>query len=236
MGDVKKRIQLIDALRGLSILLMVAYHAGYDLVAYGYLPERVLFNPLLDVLQPLFAGVFIVLSGVSSRFSRDNLRRGTLTLFCGVLVSVAGGFFGVNIPFGILHFLGLSMLIFGLVSPLWDKIPQHLQPVLSGGLFFVCCAIFPLRSALFDGVPYLYALGLIDESFWSPDYYGLLPWIFLFFFGTWLGTMIRQNRLPSWFYTVRVPFLPAVGRHTLAIYLVHQPVLMVVFWAIRGGE
>ncbi|MDR0670796.1 MAG: DUF1624 domain-containing protein, partial [Oscillospiraceae bacterium] len=66
-GAGASRVALIDAVRGLSILLMVAYHAGYDLVGAGLLPRGLLFNPLLSVLQPFFAGVFILLAGVSAR-------------------------------------------------------------------------------------------------------------------------------------------------------------------------
>lgn len=87
-----RRIPLLDALRGLSILLMVAYHAGYDLVAGGYIPDGVLYNPLLDSLVILFAGTFILLAGISSRFSRNNLRRGLLTLGCAIIVTLASLF------------------------------------------------------------------------------------------------------------------------------------------------
>ncbi|MDR1737052.1 MAG: DUF1624 domain-containing protein [Oscillospiraceae bacterium] len=83
------RIPLLDALRGLSIILMIAYHAGVDLVMENLIPYGVLYNPLLGFLNPLFAGVFIVLAGISSRFSRSNLRRGLIALGCAVLVTAA---------------------------------------------------------------------------------------------------------------------------------------------------
>ncbi|MCL2030271.1 MAG: DUF1624 domain-containing protein [Oscillospiraceae bacterium] len=87
-GNAEKgRIPLLDALRGLSILLMVAYHAGYNLAAREYIPDTVLYNPFMGALVVLFAGLFIVLAGVSSRFSRSNLRRALVTLGCAALVT-----------------------------------------------------------------------------------------------------------------------------------------------------
>ena len=74
--DTPGRIQIIDGLRGLSILLMVAYHFGYDLIIFAGAPPQLIDNPVLDVLQQCFAGVFIFLSGISCRFSKSNSRRG----------------------------------------------------------------------------------------------------------------------------------------------------------------
>ena len=67
------RIQAIDAIRGLCVVLMCAHHFLYDLAAFLGAPWWIFTNPVLDVLHWFFAGCFILLSGVSSRFSRSNL-------------------------------------------------------------------------------------------------------------------------------------------------------------------
>ena len=60
-GEKGARYYALDVLRGLSIVLMVFYHWGYDLVLYGLIPAWVLYNPLLDALQLLFASVFVAM-------------------------------------------------------------------------------------------------------------------------------------------------------------------------------
>ena len=70
------RIELIDALRGLAVCLMVLHHFLYDLCAFLGAPWWLFTNPVFDVLHYFFAGLFIFLSGISSDFSRSNLKRG----------------------------------------------------------------------------------------------------------------------------------------------------------------
>lgn len=228
------RIQLLDALRGFCIILVIAYHLGYDLVARGILPEGALYNPVLGFLQPFFAGVFIVLAGVSSRFSRSNLKRGLVLLGCATLVSAVsfavlpdwglswevvtgaykpakGEFVGVPILFGILHLLAACVLLYALLEKLKIAAP------------FVLLAAFLLPRF---GVTEWPALP-------SADYFPIVPWGFLFFFGVWLGGPIRDGVFPKRFYTAKIPVFPVIGRHTLLIYLAHQPVLYGIFWLIE---
>ena len=225
------RIQIVDALRGLSILLMVAYHAGVDLFLFGLIPETLIYSPLLTVLQPLFAGVFIFLSGLSSQFSKSNYRRGVLTLLCAFLVSVVTGLMDVPVTFGILHFLGSAMLLYGLLRDVCERWPLWPSFAVCGLLFAVCFCVFPLEVN--KEIPYLYVLGIKTEPFQSADYFPLLRWLPLFGAGTFWGRFVIQGGMPTWFYTVRIPFLPAVGRRTLLIYLLHQPVVYGIVWLIR---
>ena len=70
------RIELMDALRGLAVCLMVLHHFLYDLCEFLGAPWWLFTNPVFDVLHYFFAGLFIFLSGISSDFSRSNLKRG----------------------------------------------------------------------------------------------------------------------------------------------------------------
>ena len=224
----KDRIAIIDAARGLCILLVVAYHSGYDLVLFELIPETTLYNPLLNTLQPFFAGVFILLSGFSARYARDNRARGLRLLACALAVSLVTGFLGLPVTFGILHCLGFCMVICGDPAAWLDKIPRRTQPWLFGGLFVIFYTIFhffPPQNEFFDEVPYLYMFGLTGSTFHSVDYFPLLPWFFLYPLGAWLGLYIKEGCLPRWFYTCRPPVLPVLGRNTLVIYLLHQPVI-----------
>ena len=221
--SAKERYQLIDALRGLSILLMVGYHFGMQLIQFMDAPTGLINNPLLNLLQPIFAGLFILLSGMSARFSRSNINRGIKTMVCALLVSVAMAVAGFPVWFGILHFLGTAMLIYGLLQKWLEKVPGLLQPFLYGGLFTAAWFFFPRHA---EGVDWALPFGFRDFKYPQYDYFPLLPWLFLFLFGAWLGGLAMEGKLPRWFYRFHMPVLPFIGRHTLLIYMAHQPIIL----------
>ena len=120
------RVLLFDELRGLSILLVVIYHGAFDLIAVYGVRIPIFDAPLLQkFLQPLFAGLFVFISGAVSRYSRSNLRRGLACFACGLLITLVTGLLPM-VPdrFGILHLLGASMVLFALLRPLLDRIPR----------------------------------------------------------------------------------------------------------------
>ena len=112
--DMKKqRIELMDALMGLAVILMVIHHFLYDLAAFCGAPWWVFSNPVFNVLHYIFAGLFILLSGVSSNFSRSNTIRGLKALGCAVVITVVTVWMDMDIWFGILHLLGTCMVVYG---------------------------------------------------------------------------------------------------------------------------
>ncbi len=220
--DAASRIPLIDALRGLAVLLMVAHHFLYDLWAFLGAPSWLFTNPVFDFLHYLFAGLFIMLSGVSSRFSRSNLKRGIKVIAAALAITLVTWQLDMIIVFGILHFLGFSMVFYALTRRIWDKIPERIAPILY--IVLMIASILFLNS-IKSASEWLWMFGITYPGFSSADYFPILPWIFVFLFGTWLGEIIRQGKMPEWFYSVKSPRLSSVGRKSFLIYLVHQPVL-----------
>jgi len=218
----KERIQSMDALRGLAVVLMVIHHFLYDLCAFLDAPWWLFSNPVFDLLHYIFAGLFIFLSGVSSRFSRSNLKRGLIVIGVALVITLVTTFMDMPIRFGVLHLLGFCMVFYGLTHKLWEGIPAAVMPVL--------CLLLLVGSALaVKYIPleseHLWMFGWFTEDFYSSDYFPIFPWVFVFLAGTWAGKYIRERRLPEKFYTFTVPILPAIGRKALIIYIVHQPVL-----------
>lgn len=223
------RYELIDAARGLSILLMVVYHFAYDLAEFGLMPAFVVFNPLVDALQLFFSGVFIFMSGASSRFSKNNVKRGVKLLIFAAAVTFATWLFDreLFVVFGILHFLGAAALVYAVLGKTIER--AHIHPLVWIVLFVVSrlalSGTFPVR--------HLWFFGIVDTAFTSSDYFPFFPWIFVYLAGSWFGAMVLGRRLPAWFYEWKESFFSRAGRLTLIIYLVHQPVLIAVVRLMR---
>ena len=222
MEQASRRIELIDAIRGFDLFVMVVHHILYDLCAFCGLPWVWFSNPVWNVIHYLSAGTFILLAGVSSNFSRSNVRRGLRALAIAMVITVVTYVIDMPIRFGVLHLLGTCMVLYGLTQRFWQRLPAWVVPALS--------AVGTLATArLVDGcpstLPHLWMFGLTTPDFFSSDYFPLLPWVFVFLFGTWAGKYIRAGRLPKWFYEARAPLLAAVGRKSLQIYVAHQPVI-----------
>ena len=217
-----KRIQIIDALRGFSVVLMVIHHLLYDCVEFLDAPGWLFSNPVFDVLHYIFAGLFIFLSGISSRFSRGNIKRGLKVIAIAIAISIVTYLMDMPIMFGVLHLLGFSMLFFGLTRKLWDAVPKRVAP-------------FVYAAAIIGGAIATKNISLESENIWmlgwtapgfvSYDYFPILPWLFVFLLGTWAGYYIKENKLPAGFYELEFPVFPSIGRRALIIYILHQPVL-----------
>ena len=225
------RYALLDELRGAAIILMVVYHAFY-LLGYvlGSRAGRALFGYAMSV-QPFIAGTFILLCGLCCRFSRSNLKRGLRTAGAAAAVTLATlamTLFGVDevIWFGVLHFLACAMLLFALIEKLPGKLPPLPQVIIFTALFLVFSFWRPFPRT--DFFP-LYALGFRSYTLRSADYFPLIPWLFLFLAGTAIGVYGKRGRFPEWVVKSRMPALAWLGRHSLLIYLLHQPALFGVF-------
>ena len=238
MEEKKKRIELIDALRGFAISLMVIHHALYNSAAFLDAPWWIYNNPVFVVLQAFFVGVFIIISGVSSRFSRGNIERGSIVFVIAMVITYVTVRMEMPIYFGILHLLGFLMIFYGLTRKLWDNIPRKIAPFIYITLISasILARIFlsprsdnPVLSDLFS------VLGWYQPGFVNFDKQVILPWIFVFLFGTWAGEYIREGRFPKWFYEKTFPFFPFVGRNALLIYVLHQPILFGITMIIANS-
>lgn len=216
------RIQLIDAARGIAVVLMVIHHFLFDLTEFLGAPAWLFYNPVFNFLHYIFAGLFIFLAGVSSRFSHSNIMRGLKTAAAAVIVSVVTHVIDTPILFGVLHLLAFCMLLYGVLGKALERLPKKLAPAL--WLVLLVGSALAVRY-INPGVKWLWPLGWTYPGFYSSDYFPLFPWVFMFLLGTCAGEPIRAGRLPAWFYERTIPLFPSVGRHAFIIYLVHQPVL-----------
>ena len=237
----KERVGLLDELRGFAIICMVVYHAMYDLNFIFGVKVPIFFDDWFDVVQSIFAGLFIFISGTVCRYSRDNMKRGVLCFFFGMILTFVTPFFNYyTIYFGILHFLGIAMMIFALSEKLLDYLPATVGIIIFGLLFIMTYnvrngfigigGLFELK--LWDNlykVGVLFPFGFYNNTFVSLDYFPLFPWLFLFLAGSYFGVWAKNGSLPRFFYPVHINWLATVGRYTLWIYMLHQPIIYLIF-------
>lgn len=233
------RLWEIDALRGLSVILMVCFHFVWDLQFTGMAAVDVFSRPWQIFARGIGAS-FITLLGVSLalRASRGALtpayvlRRAGLLLGLGLLISLATYLFvGPGyVRFGILHLLGAATLLAApLVGlPAWAS-------ALAGVLLIGAGALLNGTAAPF---PWLIWLGVQQQGVTMVDYYPLLPWAGFALLGVAAARALypggaRRFPLPDLAPLPGVGGLRYLGAHSLTIYLLHQPILLGLLLAAR---
>ena len=207
----KERVIEIDLLRTIAIGMMITYHAAYDLRAfYGWRID--LFGTEWQTFRIATASLFLLLAGVATNFSHQPLKRSLIVLACAAVVSIATYISNpaTFIYFGILHCIGVGLLLLIPLRKLkeWNIFLGLLIITMDYGLLTMD---YPIRPTL--------------------DYYPLIPWAGLMLIGAGIGhwLYIRHSfrAIPKAPHTLLLP-----GKHSLVIYLVHQPILLGLLWFI----
>lgn len=235
--NARGRIALLDEIRGVCIYLMVYYHAFYLLGEQLDLAFCTRLFRFFEPVEIVFASAFIFISGICTQFSRSVLRRGLLLLAVALTLTVVTvlllprlGYDTFQDWFGILHLLSVGMILYALTRSALDRIP-----VLWGAgaciLLYVASAIMVPRVHV--TVPYLFPLGLRSDTFYSADYFPLLPHVFVFLLGTFAGRAIRAREVPEKYCRVHTRLFSWCGRYSLWIYLLHVPILLLIIQIIE---
>jgi len=200
---------------------MIAVHLVYDLTEIY--PVFSAYPPIFLLLKDWGGTVFFLISGISVTLGHRHLQRGLIVFGCGALVStvmVLAGY--LPIRFGVLHALGVCMLCWGVFQGASVR-----MLLLCGFSFAVLGAVFGTFTVT---TPWLYPLGLTVPDFESADYFPLFPYLGYFLLGACLGKKLypgRRSLLPQFSFSSRFSrFFCFCGRHSLPLYLIHQPVLI----------
>ena len=244
------RYRLLDELRGLDLISMMLYHGMWDLVFLFGVAQKWYTGRLGFVWQQSICWVFLLLSGFCLPMGHHPFRRGAVVFGAGALVTAVTLLFLPEdvVWFGVLTLLGSSMLLTAALDPLLRRVPPAVGVALSALLFWVTYPTMngfwnlpgrrlALPQALYASWPTAY-LGFMPKSFFSTDYFPLLPWLFLFWAGWFLHRLLGRERLAPLRRSVCPP-LGWMGRHSLVLYLLHQPVILGVLTAafrlVRAG-
>lgn len=249
--QVKNRINFLDEARGLDVFCMIFYHAFFMLGSFfEWEWADALFDFFMPV-EPFFAGIFIFICGISCTLSRNNFKRGAILLaialgltFVTAVVMPALGFEKVQIYFGILHFLSVSIIIYALLKKPLGRVSPFAGVLLCAVLYAFTSGIsrgelsygelisFSLPESLYK-TDILMPLGIYSPGFFSADYFPIFPDIFIFLAGAFTGAYCVKNGFPKWSIPQRVPFFGFLGRNALVIYIAHMPI---IFALAYGAE
>jgi len=226
-GILGQRYGEIDVLRAAAIVLMVLFHLVYDLKEFA--------GVNIDYQAPLWffigktsALLFIFLSGLSSGLSRSPVRRGFKVLFFGMIITlVTYLLMGEEyIRFGILHFLGVSMIL----SPLIFRLSSRTI----WGLVVSCTLLGFWCQGQVVGTSLLLPFGLMYNGFSSLDYYPLFPYLAVTLLGILAYRHFYARRTTSLFpFGLNFELTKWLGRNSLGIYLIHQPIILLVIFIVK---
>lgn len=233
----------VDFLRGIAVILMIIYHFFFDL-DYLRIHEIDVTDGLPLIVARTTVALFLLLVGLSvslshsrarilgqeSRFFKQLAVRSAwimtlaLSITLVTYLAVGKGF----IVFGVLHLIGLSLLL------VYPFIGHHRLAFLFGLLFIMPGIYFNEISV---DHPWLLWAGLAPEGFYSLDYVPLFPWFGVVLVGMALGDMLYPNykrriALPdiscNRLCNRLMRFFSILSRNSLAIYLVHQPLILIL--------
>lgn len=234
-----KRYHLLDNIRGITLLSMIAYHGTWDLVYLYGVDWKWYEGTGAYIWQQSICWTFILLSGFCWSLGKKPIKRGLYVFGGGVIVTLVTLIFmwDNRVIFGILTLLGSCMLLMVLLDKIFRKfIPEWglffsiaffvlTRNCNRGYLGFEKWNLFALPQSLCRGILPTY-LGFPAPDFFSTDYFSIIPWMFLFWGGYFIYQIFKKRNWMERLLDVgKWPVVNFLGRYSLVIYLLHQPVL-----------
>ena len=230
------RIRAIDALRGAAICMMIVYHAAFDLnwfhiISADFNHDRfwLSFRDLIVSSFLLLVGVSLVLASRAGISPKRFWNRIALVGACAILVSVGSyvTFPKTFITFGILHCIVVSSILG------WPLV-RFPRAALIVGIVVIVVGV-AIGLPLFD-LPWLNWVGLMTHKPATEDYVPLLPWFGVVLVGISIGWWLLERRMHDLRQISRASpkWLTWLGRHSLLVYMIHQPIMMGLLRVFHG--
>lgn len=233
-------MRAFDAWRGFSVISMVLFHLCYDLRFLSGIRLGWFAPPFQDIWRASISWSFIFIAGCMCAHSRDNLRRSGVYAAFALAIFAATSFASVDTPisFGVIYCMAACTFCEWVLERLRMRPRGYVMAAL---LFLVFLLILRVPEgtvglgSLSLRVPRsLYStellswLGFPRPHFASGDYYPLLPYLALYLAGASCSMRWSDRGYPSWAYRSLAPALEFVGRHALLVYVIHQPILLLL--------
>jgi uncharacterized membrane protein len=219
----------LDALRGSAIILMVVSNFITDLQFFLNYSE---YPTFWFIFARITASIFILLVGICltisySKLEQKNIKkyikRGSYLFSLGLIITAITFLFIPKdyIRFGILHFIGLSVIL------AYPFLKSKNKIIFPSALFVFI--LFALTKNIQLSSSYLLWLGVTSQGFSSVDYFPILPWFALILSGIIIGNKFYIGANPT--STNKLKMLQALGKKSLLIYFLHQPILLSLIFA-----
>ena len=245
-----KRVWEVDFLRGFCMLFVIWDHLMFDfafLFSFSSEIGHVVSAFARDywgsgiraATHDYFVGAFVVTSGLSCVFSRNDFKKSLKVLGAGLLITIVTNAFAkemgrsVIINFGVLHMLGLCGLI-------WAVLKSFNCPDWLVGLLAVACLALGFYFQAQNLTEFVGAIWLFENRqarHWSPgDFFPLMPWLGWFFVGVLVGNLAYKNKKTKLAFVNEKYVSPVtfVGRHSLLFYLLSQAIAILLLFALTG--
>lgn len=234
------RYGMLDSIRGLVLCSMILFHACWDLVFIFDKSLNWYHETGVYIWQQSICWTFIFLSGFCWLLGKKPLKRGLIVFMAGAAISAVTVLFMPEnrVVFGVLTLIGSSMLLMVPLHKALKKLSANVGLVLSivlfvltrnlndGYLGFEIWNLKKLPEFLYQGWIMTF-LGFTEPDFYSTDYFSLFPWFFLFLSGYFFCRIVMENgrKLMDKYLTGGIESLSFLGRHSLIIYMLHQPII-----------
>ena len=234
----KIRLHLIDECRGFWIINMIIYHGIWDLVYIFGVKWNLFQQDWTHIWQQVGCSSFIFISGFCWQMSKHNLKRGLEVFGAGLIITFATLIFmpDSRVIFGVLTMLGSSML---LMIPC-DKLFRKVNPLLGLVVSFIFFQVFYLVNDGYLGLGPMKLielpsewygsllssyLGFTQPGFYSTDYFSFFMYVVGYFsYTVFLRSNLKEKT--EWILSKSIcPPCGWVGRNSLIIYMLHQPVI-----------
>ena len=247
---MKQRIKKIrytvpDIIRGASVIAMIVYHTMWDLVYLFGVSVPWFKTDMGFLFQQSICWSFVLISGFCWHLGKKKIRRGIIVIACSLVLTAVTAIVMPEqiILHGVLSLIGTAMLvtipldkIFKKLHPLWGIVISFLLFLLTydvnnGFVGITGQKLFELPENLYINTVTAF-FGFPHDAFYSSDYVPILPWIFVFFIGYFIYTLLeKKNKLNllSGFTCKPIEF---IGRHSLEIYMAHQPIIFGLLFLI----
>ncbi len=237
MQNHTNRFKELDIFRGTAVISMIIFHIFFVLDFFKIL-ENNMYSGILGFLALYAQLSFLSLVGISLAISKQNavkkqlsnqkfihkqLKRTLYILSCAAIVSISTYLFVGNqfVRFGILHFIGTSIIILSFLANF-----KYLNLILGFLSIFGADTIHNISS----NIKLLYIFGVNTNAGATIDYFPIFPWIGVIFIGIFIGNSFYKNLKQP----IKIPnlkicnFAIFLGKHSLLIYMIHVPIIILV--------
>ena len=255
--DIRDKIRFpgLDIIRGFALINMVLYHLLYNMVYIFDFKISWFSIRQAYFWQQMICFTFIIVSGISFNLAKRPMKNAFILLICALNINAFTFMFASEhmIIFGIIHFFMAAMVLTFISKSLLKRIPYKIAvPVFiflfilfknlpNGYLSFFSIWQYKLPATLYQSTS-LFFLGLPNESFRSADYFPIFPWWFLYLAGFCgydyykRSCQFLQNNYTfakKKVYRLMEKTIGFLGRKSLIIYMLHQPVLYgILYWYV----